>query len=257
MTMSERDTACFALTSATRYMIAGDWHANIGPALACLRASEKAGFNVTLHLGDFGILGNRTDYLGAVDNWLVKHDAWIFVTPGNHEDWGRILSLKSEGGMRKIGNRIWMLDRGFVWINLDRRWVSVGGAHSIDMNYRMPYIDWWPQETITLADCIRANENIHELGHKDLPLIMLCHDVPNGVDPPVREWPDKHQLLLSRQHQQVVSDLIDELDVNEVFHGHLHVRYDDVLWGEHGPVEVHGLASDGNSGTLYPYLPSG
>lgn len=53
----------------------------------------------------------------------------------------------------------------------------VGGAWSIDVEYRTPGLNWWPDEELSLSDFSKITEDYAR--HK--PRIMVTHDTPTSV----------------------------------------------------------------------------
>lgn len=225
--------------------VAGDWHANSAFALHMVDVVHSKGIKTILHAGDFGIWGGDFGnvYLRKLNNRLRKYDMMIFVTLGNHENYdmvGRMTPVVS--GSDKFKNvvsrpdidRIVILPRGFVWEVNGHRFMSFGGASSIDRDSRTVGKDWWAGEQITDADVIAGRE----AGKVD---VMITHDVPAGYEL------FKTQSVLPRHIQVYAQESRDQLkkvfDVARpalAFHGHYH-RYQvkDVIFRVNGEYEFY------------------
>ncbi|WP_141796510.1 hypothetical protein [Nocardioides sp. SLBN-35] len=80
--------------------------------------------------------------------------------PGNHEDWGSLTRLWSDpqhtGRPLHLSKHIAMLPRGYRFELEGRTFVSLGGATSVDLEYRSRGQDWSPEEAITDDDVARV-----------------------------------------------------------------------------------------------------
>lgn len=228
--------------------IAGDWHGNTGWALRAIAALGAVGVRTLYHLGDFGIWPGASGkkYLDKVNKVLVKHDIRAWVTPGNHENWFRLSELfaRDDGAEpAQLESHIWILPRGFCWMHAGRSFVSLGGAPSIDREYRTLGRSWWIEEAITEADV----ERVAAGGHAD---VMLAHDAPRPASPAVeiaralgggggvsaRMYASEGVYWMSKAHDAVLPELL--------LHGHYHVA--DTLVRPDGR-RVVGLGMDGDA----------
>ncbi|GAA1506069.1 metallophosphoesterase [Nocardioides humi] len=119
--------------------LAGDWHGNTRWALARIADVAERGVALILHLGDFGIwpgTSGRT-YLDRLEDACTEHGVGIWVTPGNHEDWGRLTRLWADsahaGQPLHLTKHIAVLPRGYRFELEGRTFVSLGGAPSVDL----------------------------------------------------------------------------------------------------------------------------
>ena len=165
------------LGSAEKYLLAGDWHANFNFAKRVVNLANRENFKVILHLGDFGYFptDEPTDIeLKYFEDYLSKKDVYVFVTPGNHDDWEAINNLPLVAGMHRHSNHIWFLPRGFVWLtSTSETWMSMGGAYSVDLFHRTPFYTWWPQEVIGVKDYIAAHDSLISLHGIETPVDVI------------------------------------------------------------------------------------
>lgn len=116
--------------------------------------------------------------------------------------------------------------------------VALGGAYSLDQVYRSPYVSWWPQETISVAEATKCVAD----GPVD---VMFTHDCPAGIDMPFHFSLPEHVERAADQHRDLLRGVVDDVKPKVLYHGHYHRRYDDVLEGEDYRTQVHGLGMDG------------
>lgn len=236
--------------------VAGDWHGNTGWAKESLKSFKEAGIQHIFHLGDFGIWGGHDGgvYIRKVNKWLTENDQTLYVTLGNHEDYVRVNAtpVAEDGTQWYHGNsRIKLLPRGFrgvVGATVERSWVSLGGANSIDFKGRREGISWWREESITVGDVYKAVEG----GGADL---MFCHDAPTGVPMEYERkaesagWhPD--EVHYSNQGREMLKQAVDVIQPTVLFHGHHHcyqdIKTDMKIYGSEGIYVLRsiGLACD-------------
>jgi Calcineurin-like phosphoesterase len=239
--------------------LAGDWHGNIPWALRMVAAAHDAGVRVIVQLGDFGFWRDDPStrkYLRRLERLLGELDMTLYWVDGNHEDHVRLLKQPlAVDGTRPISDHVVHLPRGFRWTwrdgdGIDRSWLALGGAVSVDRVCRTPGRSWWPEEAITSTDVSAAIAG----GAVD---IMVTHDAPRGVTIPGqtdRGWPAASLLDASR-HRDRLAQVVEAVRPLELWHGHYHVRYDGVLVHDptvdrpDGPdvTNVHGLDRDDTS----------
>jgi hypothetical protein len=188
------------------------------------------GLEGIVHLGDFGIWPGRSGrlFLDAVQVALERAGVWLIFLDGNHEDFWQLDALTiGADGLRAVRPRIWHVPRGTRWRWAGRVFMAMGGAVSLDRKYRRLGRDWWPQETITLA---QLNAAICA-GPVD---VLLTHDAPSAavaVMPglsPDSAW-DGEELAKAKSHQRLLQTLVETVGPSRLLHGHMHVRYDRLL----------------------------
>lgn len=228
----------------TRVAFAGDWHSDA--SFACRSLAALAGrVEVVVHTGDFGYRFTP-EFLFAVDQAAQEAALVVMFVDGNHEDFSWLYAQPVDAdGVRRLTSRVWHLPRGFRWAWAGLRFLALGGAHSVDSPARSPWLSWWPQETITLAEAHRACLG----GPVD---VLVAHDCPSGVDIPGLTGGEllfgSDQIAQAEAHRALLGQVTAEVRPRYLWHGHYHRRYvaDAVLEG--GPCRVTGLGD--NTGTL-------
>lgn len=217
-------------------MAAGDWHQNTNWAEKMIRHAQKNGCDAILHVGDFGYWprdGAGPRYYRKVVEALRFRNMKLYWVDGNHED--HFVLHASEG----IGNEVIRhLPRGHRWQWWGKTWMGIGGAVSVDKKWRVPGIDWFPEETITprqFEHCLRP-------GDVD---IVIAHDAPEGVDIPgihALEKLDASQCFFpidsiheSWAHRGILADIVKDKQPRYWFHGHYHVRYNGAWFAPDDP----------------------
>jgi len=240
--------------------LAGDWHGNTRWAVARIAEVALRDVALILHLGDFGIwpgTAGRT-YLDGIEAACAEHGVGIWVTPGNHEDWGTLTQLWADdnhaGRPLHLTKHIAVLPRGFRFELEGRSFVSLGGAPSVDLTHRSPGQDWWAEEMITPEDV----DKVVAEGHSD---VMLAHDAPLApyeVDRVayVRThnewgWPDR-ALAYARVGAERMHDAFLGVAPKLFAHGHYHVTGEATvrLPGRDYDTRIWSLNCDGVDGNI-------
>jgi predicted phosphodiesterase len=238
VTTSNEATTAFNPTTVT---FAGDWHANLQWARKAIAAAGEAGAEVIVHLGDFGYDFSR-EYVRGVERALDRAGVELWFVDGNHEQFPVLESYPIEGdGQRHLSDHISHLPRGYRWEWSGVRFLAMGGAYSIDRQWRRLGESWWSEETITDDQVQRATVG----GPAD---VLVAHDCPTGVvvpglDNSAHLWPPL-DLLRAGEHREQLRRVVDAVQPRVVWHGHYHRQHDAVTDFGYGPVAVHGLDCD-------------
>jgi hypothetical protein len=236
-----------------RILIVGDLHCDTLAARAAIDHAAAVHADVILQLGDFGFWP-RTEpgrkFLRKVEARLGQVGVDLWWVDGNHDDHKALAARPVRAdGRRRVSDHIWHLPRGHRWTWEGTVWVAAGGAVSVDQKWRTEGVSWFPEEALTDGDV-----NAIVAGGK--AQVLISHDAPWGVPtlgrelqldrPPVQresEWP-ADLLQASDDHMHRVRNIVDRVSASRVFHGHHHVRYDDLLMSAHGAVGIAGLGDN-------------
>lgn len=176
-------------------------------------------------LGDFGLVWG--DPASASEEqtlmWLESQPWTTLFVDGNHENFDLLDSLPVEqayGGMvHRVRPHVLHLIRGETYDIGGHRFFVVGGAHSIDKEWRTPHKSWWPQEVPDEHERARIADRARSLGSVDY---VLTHCPPTGCYERYRErfsgfWgpSDEYTDWLEEHLEGVFS-------YKRWFYGHLH-----------------------------------
>ena len=217
--------------------VAGDWESHARRAvkqIGWLNYVEPA-LRCVLQLGDLRFTSDdirtgaaRTDapFLNAIDSACRRHQVdMVLVTPGNHDDWARMNAWWKAHPSRpmQVSEHVWMLPRGARFGLGGRRFLSFGGAVSVNQAALTEGRNWWRDEAPTQAEADDAAAS----GPAD---VLLLHEATDAPIPPVtrrlasnRSRRRFDHLRESTHSRQVVSALRDRLRPAVTFHGHMDV----------------------------------
>lgn len=216
----------------TLVAICGDWHGDADFANGTLHSLNAKGVSQIIHCGDFGFGWDRT-YTPSVNATLIKFGQFLHWVPGNHENYDYIDMLIHKGEQNHMDN-MYVLRRGEHFHIDGTDFVGIGGAYSIDKQYRRPHISWWPQELISYGDVMRILEEDYE--NCD---VVIAHDAPLTAELNLMNgYKDDPETEGNRELLQIA---VDHLEPDFVFHGHYHQRHDTE---DHFGRKVIGLGSN-------------
>lgn len=229
-------------------LLVGDVHGDKDFLGSCFFVAEAKGANRILQLGDFGWAwprmkltkkqwGERYEPVPQyeleklAEKLVQRFGIPLYAIDGNHENHDE-LDHDADEFVPK-GDGVFYVPRGLAWEWDDKRWLSMGGAYSIDLRNRTPGVSWWPEETPCWEQIDRANKR----GKVD---VVVSHDAPWGVDVPGEHAAGKVIHRPSRWTRKGLASILDACQPQFWFHGHHHVRYTADL----GSCLVQGLASN-------------
>lgn len=206
----------------SKILFVGDSHGNYHFFREAVDKALELGCQTIVQLGDFGFWEPYSDgkeYLDNVARALKQKNLECVWIDGNHESHSYLRAhyVKDQEGFVSIRPSLWYAQRGLRWTWRNTRFLALGGAYSIDENYRTWGVDWWPEETITYAEAQKAIDG----GPAD---IMLCHDAPLGVEGLAGETEDRQKDLWPKtvSNRTLLRSVFDEVQPKLVVHGHWH-----------------------------------
>lgn len=219
---------------------AGDWHGNFPYTRKALNYASKNGSDVVVHVGDFGVWAPY-NYIRAVGDEAARLNLQVFFVDGNHEDhpWLNAQPIR-EDGFRVLHDNVAHIPRGTVWDWDGVTFMGLGGAHSVDRQWRRDGVEWFREETLTYGQAFKAATVSQDID------IMITHDCPAGVEIPgiagnPHGFPEE-EIALAEKHRDLLGYVVDNLQPKILVHGHYHVNYNDVR----DSTIIKGLDCDGN-----------
>lgn len=231
-----------------RILLVGDTHGNAGFVRTTVkRYAEVSEADAIFQLGDFGFTFHE-HFIECVQSLDIP---WYWLD-GNHDDHDFLHELAvfdKTDDFSQIWPGIHYSARGhaFTWDGV--RFLTCGGAFSIDRAYRTKHVSYWPQELVTDAEVDRCAAQ----GKVD---IVLSHDVPADVDPleALLEASGYKVGIESRLNREQLTKVIEATQPSHLFHGHYHHAYTGTVDNGDGIVKVRGLDCDGSGGGHAFYL---
>jgi hypothetical protein len=228
-------------------VFAGDWHGNGPWAADMIRSAKNNGADVIVQAGDTGFKFDH-NFMRHLRRALTETEIELYFVDGNHDEHPQLFNkwkLDENGfGIPRFTNpvevnRIHYVPRGHRWDWNGKTFMGLGGAVSVDRQWRVQGDSWWPEEQITP----RQFEYAMRPGKVD---VMVCHDICDSAElPNLRKssgWPED-VLAESAEHRKIIQQVVDQVQPELFVHGHFHVRYDQMV----GSMRVLSLDMDGTS----------
>lgn len=176
--------------------------------------------------GDFGFPWDFSAEECTDIAWLESRPYTVLFVDGNHErfdHWaGRPMELWHGGLTQRLSDTspIRRLTRGEVF-ELDGSTIfTMGGATSVDKEYRIPYSSWWPQELPDERNFEEARAKLDSVGWKvDYVITHTCSTrmlSPTLYPAPGWNYPAVDRLTA------FFDELEDHLDYKRWYYGHFH-----------------------------------
>lgn len=242
-----------------RILFAGDTHGDSTHVRYLVGRAKASSCDRVFVLGDFGHWPHMADgrrFLEQLNNLATKEQVPIYFLDGNHDNmppiyrtpqpadrYGFLHPTVVEGDKETVMTNIHYAPRGHQWIWGSKRFIALGGAYSVDKDYRLKeearrgrsnYL-WFETEEMTDGDM----ENILRTASPRVVDVMLAHDKPLRSQP---DW-NRKDLPECLPNQRRLQRAIDHLAPEHYFHGHLHYFYTDTvqIGGTGKPCNVVGL----------------
>jgi len=204
--------------------------------------------DVLIQLGDFGgiwyALGENKEQEYWLE-WLATKNFTTAVVLGNHENYDIIETLPwttmwgndvQYYETPKSGNRIYFFKRGAIYNINGKKILAIGGAHSIDKDFRTPHKSWWPQEDITRKETQACFDELEEKGFT--ADYILTHTCPSRI---VVEFLIESNAYYQGKIHDTTAEFLDEIDnrveFGEWHFGHMHIDYTHTETSDDGKLE--------------------
>lgn len=149
-----------------RLFCCGDTHSILDIEKLNKLPEELDKSDVLIILGDAGVCWNGKGEDEELQKFYENKKFTTFIVDGNHENHDLISELpiveRFGGKVRKVSDSVFYAIRGEVYEINGKRFLAIGGADSIDKEYRVEGLSWWKGETISESDIINALKNVGE-----------------------------------------------------------------------------------------------
>lgn len=224
-----------------RILVVGDTHCNHNFMIwKVFNFAENFGCDAIFVVGDFGFWPNTeigAKFLSSVSYKATEKNIPVYFLDGNHEDfftledvYGGLSNCKDFISIRK---NIFYSPRSHSWEWDGVKFLSLGGAFSVDRNRRVMGQSWFTEETLRLVDienCLRSQKVD----------VMLTHDCPSAMDIRSISHVFYRTFAESESNRRNLQKVVDHLQPRMLIHGHYHVRHATQC----GNTKIIGLAHD-------------
>lgn len=247
-----------------RILLAGDTHGNTDHCQYLIRTALAKDCTCIFILGDAGYWEHQpagVKFLDQLNKYAAALDVEVYFLDGNHDKTSLLMEkyghMRDDEGFVFVRANVLYAPRGHRWTWEGVRFIALGGAYSIDRDWRVEQeiligpkaagTLWFPEEEMTDEDMDRFLEDATPVD------IMLAHDKPTGSNP---RW-NRKDILECRPNQDRLQLAVRTLQPKSYFHGHLHyfytdeIQYSTVADGAVSSTKVMGLLPDPEAGDSY------
>jgi hypothetical protein len=204
----------------------GDCHGEDRWVAHVLKRAAAAGARVAWALGDFGYWCHTpkgVQFLDRVQGYAEWRGVDVIFLRGNHENQEQLAVLADGAqGLVPVRPNVAFAPDGAVWEYSGLRFAVAGGAPSIDRDHRTPGLDWWPEETFSVA----GYERLATVGTVD---VVLAHDCPLEV-----AMSGLHDWQPGDDHREVMSSVANLVTPRWWLSAHYHRRVSQLVTTREG-----------------------
>lgn len=239
----------------TTILAIGDTHGDTSAICnLAIPQARKNDCEYIVQCGDFGYWEHHDKgrvFLDKVSKHLVRNGITMYWLDGNHENHPLLWEKYGNDGLVEIRPNLFYMSRGYAWKFDDVQCLAVGGAFSIDRDWRIteelvegrPGTLWWPTEMLTDTDVSTA---INSAIANDPIDVMFTHDCPTGIDVPGIHAVDKWQFPETWENRDRLREIFDVARPRLLVHGHYHTPYvGGMYWQIRDGEELQGCRVEG------------
>lgn len=209
--------------------LTGDAHGSFRRIGAFCREAKTSRDDVLVLLGDAGInyFGGQRDAWNKV--YLSELPVTLLCVHGNHERRAETIPSYKERPWR--GGAVYAEDAypnllfardGDVYDLEGTRALVIGGAYSVDAEFRIPFRDWWPDEQPSAAVRARVEQKLDAIGWK--VDAVLTHTAPLRYEPTEAFLPGIDPATVDKSTERWLDAIERRLAYAQWFCGHYHVQ---------------------------------
>lgn len=151
-----------------RIGITGDTHGD--PFLSQIFSAKRKGLTHLIVCGDFGYVWMGSKYENDILDYINNIGIQVLFIDGNHDNHILLrqypIQNKFGGKVRVIRDNIIYLLRGEVYTINDKKFLTIGGARSIDRDFRIKNVSWWEEEILNEKERSNTLYNLHLNNYK-------------------------------------------------------------------------------------------
>lgn len=163
--------------------ITGDTHGNIDCQKFNNPYFPAAEGDYVIICGDFGAVWDGTEEEQKLLDWYNDKPWTTLFCDGNHENFDLLSKYPVEewngGKVHRIRPKVLHLMRGQVFTIESKTFFVMGGASSIDKEYRTEGLNWWAEEIPSLREMDEGFANLGKVGYK--VDYVITHSAPTTV----------------------------------------------------------------------------
>ena len=169
--------------------------------------------------GDFGLVWDNSSEEQFWLDWLNEKNYTTLFIDGNHENHSLLNSYPIEtwngGKVHRIRDSVLHLMRGQVFTIDSHTFFTMGGADSVDKDWRTPGKSWWPEEIPSNDEYEEAIQNLKLHNHQ--VDYIITHTAPTSI---------VNQLIPGIKPPNQLTDILEAIKIGTKYKhwyfGHFH-----------------------------------
>lgn len=180
--------------------------------------------------GDFGFVFLDSYVERSYLDYMEQKPYTILFCDGNHESFPLLDSYPEEewhgGRIHRIRDNVFHLMRGQVYEIDGKKIFTMGGAYSIDKEYRKLGYSYWEEELPSKEEYEEATSNLTK--HNNKVDIIITHTAPNTAIDLLKDSLSKEDLEKSNSDEgdselrAFLERIYNEVEFEKWFFGHFH-----------------------------------
>lgn len=217
----------------SRVLFAGDTHGNMSHLRYLVKVAEENHVQRIFVLGDFGYwehMREGVEFLDKLSVLATERGTRVYFLDGNHDNLDLLINRYSGAEYMDLEGFVWIrpnviyAPRGHRWTWDGVRFIALGGAYSVDKEYRLALERkgkrkagtlWFPGEEMTDRDMLQILDDTTSVD------VILAHDKPYSTEVDF----NTKTVVESLHNQHRLQAAMETLRPLMFLHGHLHTRY--------------------------------
>lgn len=169
--------------------------------------------------GDAGVVWDDSKENQHFIRYLTNKKWTTLFVDGNHENHEALDNMPVEiwngGKIHRINDKIFHLMRGQVFTIDGLKFFTMGGANSVDKQYRTECVNWWRREIPSYAECDEALKNLEQ--HDWTVDYILTHTPPESILVDLIPWYERDAASV------FLEEVKKRVNYKHWYFGHLHI----------------------------------
>ena len=169
--------------------------------------------------GDAGVVWDDSKENQHFIRYLTNKKWTTLFVDGNHENYEALDNMPVEiwngGKIHRINDKIFHLMRGQVFTIDGLKFFTMGGANSVDKQYRTECVNWWRREIPSYAECDEALKNLEQ--HDWTVDYILTHTPPESILVDLIPWYERDAASV------FLEEVKKRVNYKHWYFGHLHI----------------------------------
>ena len=169
--------------------------------------------------GDAGVVWDDSKENQHFIRYLTNKKWTTLFVDGNHENYEALDNMPVEiwngGKIHRINDKIFHLMRGQVFTIDGLKFFTMGGANSVDKQYRTECVNWWRREIPSYDECDEALKNLEQ--HDWTVDYILTHTPPESILVDLIPWYERDAASV------FLEEVKKRVNYKHWYFGHLHI----------------------------------